>query len=570
MGSSGEDPNKAINGSVCGLVWVQRRNGCWWPGKILGPDELPEGSVPAPGSGTPVQLLGRDDASVDWYNLEKSKRIKAFHCGDYDHCIEKVKASAFNNTSKKAPKNATRDGAILHALELESAYLSKNHPDLDEKSTPSEFYSSEEESEDSDENSNSSEDDSDLASTDSKEENAAVGSKRMRGLEDLGINMGLSLKRKTSQISENQELLLLKRKDRRRALTKVLERTSMVSVPVGEKLSSPNGVSFLEGDESKKNKLNENFVPENESFGRLFDVPLVAEEKQSTGFPSFISDVGTQSSQSSHVETLSNESGSTISGGHVNFHISPGTEKGNPEWRSKGKRNSRSRKVDLLDEAETQVAGPGRDVGPTRLLPYRQSRFTVNPKYDPSDFSLRPHHTASPSGGGGLYDVPLEVKASYRSQSVPYISLVSKLTGQPIVGHPLAIEALDDGSCDAHLISVSGCYYSNPSEHGDGRVHIRKLPSGRARNKHRARGLMSRSLKSTKNGLLSKKTRKLSSLSGARRLMSRDEKKRPLVEKVKGPCIACVPLNVVFSRINADLSGSVRSGPRPVVVAGGV
>ncbi|KAL3618259.1 hypothetical protein CASFOL_038580 [Castilleja foliolosa] len=542
MGSSGEDPYKAINGSACGLVWVQRRNGSWWPGKILGPDELPEGSVPAPGSGTPVQLLGRDDASVDWYNLEKSKRVKAFHCGDYDHCIEKVKASAFNNPSKKVPKPTNRDGAILQALELESAYISKNHPGLDEKSTPTETYSTDEESEDFDESSNSSEDNSDSASTDSKEENSAVGTKHMRGLDDLGINLEISLKRKISRISENQELLFIKRKDRRRALTKVLERTAMVSVPVGEQLSSPNGVSLLEGDELKKNG---SFVPDNESFGRLFDVPLDAEEKQSTGLPSFISDVGTQSSQSSHVETLSNQSGSTSSGGPVNFSIIPEVEKGNPEWRSKGKRNSRSRKADLFDQTEMHTSGPGRDVGPTRFLPYRQSRFTVNPKYDPSDFSLQAHHTASPLGGECLFDVPLEVKSGYRPQSVPYISLVSKLTGRPIVGHPLTVEALDDGSCNDHLISVSGCYYSN------GEVRKRKLPNGRARNKHRA----SRSLK---NGLLSKKTRKLSSLSAARRLVSRDEKKRVLVEKVKkGPCIACVPLNVVFSRINADLSGSV-------------
>ncbi|KAL9265555.1 hypothetical protein AKJ16_DCAP25832 [Drosera capensis] len=35
----------------------------------------------SPRSGTPVKLLGREDASVDWYNLEKSKRVKAFRCG---------------------------------------------------------------------------------------------------------------------------------------------------------------------------------------------------------------------------------------------------------------------------------------------------------------------------------------------------------------------------------------------------------------------------------------------------------------------------------------------------------
>ncbi|KAK6153611.1 hypothetical protein DH2020_013250 [Rehmannia glutinosa] len=695
MGSSGEDPNKAIDVSAGGLVWVRRRNGSWWPGKILGPDELPEGSVPTPRSGTPVKLLGRDDASVDWYNLEKSKRVKAFHCGEYDHCIEKVKASA-SHLSKKAPKYARRDDAILHALELENASLGKNHPDLSATpdtqhmdhhhvdESPSASYPSEE-NKDFDENSNSSEDGSDLAqevyqsvvsveeldrlgsvkeehkqkiAPNDSEEEGAEGSKRMRGLEDLGMNVSSPLKRKRSQIAHNQELL--KRKNRRRTLTKVLECTTVVSIPVGEQLSSPTGssmlvvsdskISGLESDESKKNDVivannnsNSNGVScetgmllyasrhdsdatqkckqkGNESLERLFDVPLVAEKKGSAGLSLILSDAsqqaqvgaGTQSSQSSHVETVSlgneenNESGSTSSG-TGNVHFSPSTEKGTSEWRLKGKRNSRSRKVDILDDTDTYMANVDREifsggssqiVGPNHLkskpiteveefrgwswnapqkplgstadflvpqrsLPYRQSRFTVNPKYDSSDFSLQ-HHIP----GSGLYDVPLEVKTTYRTQHVPYISLMSKLTGRPIVGHPLAIGKLRDGFCNK-LIRMSECYNSsseldyNLSKHvvssfeHAGMVRKRK-PRGRPPNKRHA--------KSRKNGPLSKKTRKLSLLTGSHRL-SRDEKK-PLVEKLKGPSIACVPLNVVFSRINAALSGSVRPAPRSIATSG--
>ncbi|MCD7454123.1 hypothetical protein HAX54_023541 [Datura stramonium] len=47
----------------------------------------------SPRSGTPVKLLGREDASVDWYNLEKSKRVKAFRCGEFDDCIKRAEAS---------------------------------------------------------------------------------------------------------------------------------------------------------------------------------------------------------------------------------------------------------------------------------------------------------------------------------------------------------------------------------------------------------------------------------------------------------------------------------------------
>ncbi|RYR15501.1 hypothetical protein Ahy_B04g072264 [Arachis hypogaea] len=60
----------------------------------------------------------------DWYNLEKSKQVKAFRCGEYDECIEKAKASAANS-NKKAVKYARREDAIIHALELESARVGK-------------------------------------------------------------------------------------------------------------------------------------------------------------------------------------------------------------------------------------------------------------------------------------------------------------------------------------------------------------------------------------------------------------------------------------------------------------
>lgn len=64
MGSSGESNINGINASVGGLVWVRRRNGSWWPGRIMSLDELSEGCLVSPRSGTPVKLLGRDDASV--------------------------------------------------------------------------------------------------------------------------------------------------------------------------------------------------------------------------------------------------------------------------------------------------------------------------------------------------------------------------------------------------------------------------------------------------------------------------------------------------------------------------
>ncbi|KAL5568175.1 hypothetical protein UlMin_024750 [Ulmus minor] len=110
--------------SVGSIVWVRRRNGSWWPGKIVGPEELSVSHLTSPRSGTPVKLLGREDASVDWYNLEKSKRVKAFRCGEFDDCIERAESSQ-GMPIKKREKYARREDAILHALELEKELLKK-------------------------------------------------------------------------------------------------------------------------------------------------------------------------------------------------------------------------------------------------------------------------------------------------------------------------------------------------------------------------------------------------------------------------------------------------------------
>ncbi|EYU45844.1 hypothetical protein MIMGU_mgv1a004135mg [Erythranthe guttata] len=541
MGSSGEDPSKGIDTSAGALVWVRRRNGSWWPGKILGPDELPEGSVPSPRAGTPVKLLGRVDASVDWYNLEKSKRVKAFHCGEYDNCIEKVKAaSTASHLSKRAVKYARREDAILHALELEESARLEKDPQNEEEEIK---------------NPNESEED-------------GQGVKRM--------SVASLLKRKRSQVDcVKQEML--KRKNRRRALTKVLE-CSTTMMPA--RLSGPasgDKVCGLESDELKKNDSDgngvscengalfdaslkfkrDNDVPESESSRSLFDVHLVAEEKHSAGLSSIISDApqssGSRPSQCNPTKTL-------ISSGNE--------EKGTSKWRSKGKRNSRTRK---LDEArvktrpvtEIEFRGWSWNIPPRggidstvdssvphRSMPYRQTRLTVNPKYDSSDFSLAHHNSNNNNNvaGSGLFDVAVEVKTESRPQRVPYISLMSRLNRQPIVGHPLAVEVLDDSSCD-DVIDFYG------------------------ETKHRGRPTK----KSKKNsGQLSKKTRKLSALSGPHRLSreankmkTKKKKKKPVMEKVKkGPCIACVPLNVVFSRISASLNGSGRPAPRLVSTGG--
>ncbi|KAE8728344.1 Poly(P)/ATP NAD kinase [Hibiscus syriacus] len=286
MGSTDEPNIRDIDASVGGLVWVRRRNGSWWPGRIMGLDELSEGCLVSPRSGTPVKLLGRKDASVDWYNLEKSKRVKAFRCGEYNECIEKAKASAANS-NKRAVKYARREDAILHALEIESARLGKDHPDYFSRKdnsggdkgslareSPTVSHSGKEMTYDKEKkNPNDSEDD------------GSERIKRMRGLEDLDSingsrNHSSSVKRKRSQVANVHEFL--KRKNRRRPLTKVLESTAIVSVPVVcDELTSSSGsprwglsdskISGIDSNESRKIELVASFLHYQENMNVLVE-----------------------------------------------------------------------------------------------------------------------------------------------------------------------------------------------------------------------------------------------------------------------------------------------------------
>lgn len=64
----------------------------------------------------------------DWYNLDKSRRVKPFRCGEYDECIEKAKKHGSQKNTRKYPnqgKYVRREDAILHALEIERKAVRK-------------------------------------------------------------------------------------------------------------------------------------------------------------------------------------------------------------------------------------------------------------------------------------------------------------------------------------------------------------------------------------------------------------------------------------------------------------
>ncbi|KAK6914782.1 PWWP domain [Dillenia turbinata] len=756
MSSSSEPNSNGIDPTVGGLVWVRRRNGSWWPGRIMGLHELSESFLVSPRSGTPVKLLGREDASIDWYNLEKSKRVKAFRCGEYDECIRKAKASA--NGSRKAVKYARREDAILHALELESALQRKDCPDFCSytdnsggehnrgwlgKSCVSSSASEENESADAEEVSTLEDDSNSMQelsqsslsfeesvrisapsvnaekggrrTPNDSEDDGREGSKRMRGLEDLGMgimpkrenysncvfehsdsdtsncaSLGSpvngskdyfpSLKRKRSQVPNVREFL--KKKNRRRPLTKVLESTVMVSVPImcdvlpNSCLSSIRGVSnsgfeinearkhspvlanngldsvgvsYVSGTilmASSKHKPKENgFSIKSEpaaidSSERLYDVPFLGDATHCPAIsPRLIScssqkpQVASrqrQRSQNGQVEILPqktevlNESACTSSMAAYDNSISERMEKGTSKWQIKGKRNSRNlsksksqdskRSADTDDESNGCLAGwehfdgsyqgsdqkadcntssmslasdscdfqmqskstlkdqddgfqdcgkhisfrdsqmssavveaksfPDCSRNSQRLVPCRQPRFSVIPRYQMPEFPFQNFSIES-----SLYDVDLEVRANYRPQDVPLVSFMSKLNGKAIIGHPLTVEVLDDGICDTLIGNID----STEMEYG-------RSPTKRLK----FQTLSLRKLaKVKKHGSMSKKTRRLSTLTGQGRYK---EERKLVVEKLKGAAIACIPLKVVFSRISEALNFSTRSTP-PVLAS---
>ena len=311
-----------------------------------------------------------------------------------------------------------------------------------------------------------------------------------------------------------------------------------------------------------------------------------------------IGGLGKQFSQSSQAEAVSlkneacNESGSTsLAAACVYNNISQRIEKGASKWQSKGKRNSRhtsknrkqdSRKDDMDDEPNAYLAGtkhldgfcqsPDQKVDcggdkselfseyhldsvrdqrksssqgglsmrvamelsvPQRSLPYRQSRFMVNSRYQTSDFPGRNFSCSK------LFNVEIKVQRNYRQQHVPLVSLMSKLNGKAIVGHPLTIENLDDGYSD-HMLGSNESDTIHVTEGGTPKVGCaatRNLEAGRTpirRMTMRPRSSPSKSHKFRKCGLLSKKIRKLSSLTG-----KRVEDRNPVVEKPEGTVIAC-------------------------------
>lgn len=600
MGSSDERNSKAIDASVGGLVWVRRRNGSWWPGRIMAHHEVPDDTIVSPKSGTPIKLLGRDDAGVDWYNLEKSKRVKAFRCGEYDACIETAKATA-TGASKKPVKYARREDAIVHALEIESALLVGK----DEKPSTSSDSTDVAKTEGALQSSVSCEKTSNGESSkvqplsgkrrkrtpnDSEVDGSDEGNKRMRGLEDLGVGTigsnGEANKQENGLVSDEEDIsdsmpngVLANGTSRGSSPAMKGKRspavTAMASVAVSENKDSAvvnndnldsNGVSCdnddvsLNASENVAEVMIHNNAKETEissisvsAKDEVFDVQLLGEEKHSAGTLA-------AAFTSSHTKALALVSEPTrqcddvvkTEGCNGFVCVSPsallinGIEDITSKWQIKGKRNPRqmSKKQEERRLAYAEEAS-------NNSLPH----CSLSDQY--------PHgHFSGMGRNSQLYDVKIEEKGSYKPRNVPMISLMSKLDGEAIVGHPLTVEVLQDGSCDRILCSHIKSLVV-PMVAGD----VKPKPSWKNKSKKKKPHIPPhKSSKSKKASSLSVKTRCLSALSGQKLTVS--SKKKVMIEKMKEGIVSCIPLKVVFSRINEAVKGSARQVHRALPSSG--
>ncbi|TYI64551.1 hypothetical protein E1A91_D09G096800v1 [Gossypium mustelinum] len=598
----------------------------------------------------------------DCCDIEKPKRVKAFHSGDYDECIEKAMAAA-TNSSKKAVKYAQRKYAILHALEIKSEHLVEDHCSSARESLTGSYSGKENEylTDEMSESENDSDSALELSSpfisfeepnhingtkmhsmlvkrtntpNDSKDD-GTERNKRMRGLEDLGLGVeskrkaeapGLLelvqqdnaslygsnnghflsngdhsslIKRKRSQLANVHKFS--KRKYHWRPLTKVLASTAMVSVPVvcGEVPSSSGlslmglsdkkfpGMDFNESGESvyevinNNNNNNTNNNSDNtgvscencvsNAFEHVADVSQISnttKDDEIFGIPDFspilvscpsaipeVGDLGRRAKIEGH-----NESGFTRLVAIDTNSTSQRMEEGATEWQLKGKRKVRQiskihkrglrKYVDMDDESKHSYGfSRGSDQKVEEQLDgFRDCKsMSQEPRVKGPivEAKILPGRSMTPRRS-----LLIEVKANYRPQHVQLVSLVSKVNGKALIGHPLTVE-----------VSSDDCYYGDLThevaiECTEVGHLVKQNPGGLISTKNmkmESRFPPRKSAKVKKTGLSSKKTRKLSSLNGPKPGV--DDWKL-VTEKFKGHEIACIAVKLAFSRINEALNNS--------------
>ncbi|KAJ0244565.1 Uncharacterized protein HA466_0191820 [Hirschfeldia incana] len=546
MGSSGTG---AVDWRVGSIVWVRRRNGSWWPGRILGQDDLDSTTLTSPRSGTPVKLLGREDASVDWYNLEKSKRVKPFRCGDFDECIEKVENSQ-GLTVKKREKYARREDAILHALELEKEILKKDAK-LETDATKERMVHRV--------SNGTCNHVGDLHKGKVEDQPSCDDEvhPRMRGLMEFGLRTSSSKRKFSASNGPGSSLKSLARSnssasssgDHRpsyNTLGKEKTRNSM-EAKRAKYMFAPNGSN--EGLLSHREAMHSSFAGGDSRYSLseyddpprfLQDVEYISSESETDSSDMdedtdddihLLSGAGRHSEQhntfgrhmSAEDESTSSEEDcyeSSMSGDSYHLYSQdPDNGAGTvSKWQLKGKRNMRNlpRRSARKREMHRQPMGYGLDSSGTNDMSdgtddtdpnerqfgdrmiglgddddddeYRMSTMFASEckniySHDMLDWDDDPWEgqiglkKGKLKGSDASYrhfgrktyppvmDVDLEVQGSYRKGPVPFVSLMSKLNGRAIIGHPVEVQVLADGSSESYFQTSE--YFGNETTYHD-------------------------------------------------------------------------------------------------------
>ncbi|XP_051138000.1 uncharacterized protein LOC127256185 [Andrographis paniculata] len=649
-----------VDCSVGSIVWVRRRNGSWWPGKILGPEELSSSLVTSPRSGTPVKLLGREDASVDWYNLEKSKRVKAFRCGEFDDCIERAEA-AQGMPPKKREKYARREDAILHALELERQLLEKKYGKVTsvcnggEKKSPEAVNSGSLECGDANHNDPRSDQLSERLGSSPAEKNAAdqimldetvrEGNQqsgddesagilpRMRGLQDFGLST-------TPPMREELPGAVFRAKRSRYAYLPsgsgdYSNDNQTISSQMDIRVSQFEGRGYPvdRGEDHESGSTEDTETDSSETDSLELDSDGLSDGSYSIELqPKYPWRIGVQEDHGSISSTDDLDE----------LPFAESTSTGASKWHLKGQRNNQGLGKRSLDRADAEFSGgyvTGRnsnwsnsgfkaDYGNKRFRSHI-SRYgstglggiTPYEKIDSEGLGWSNQSAANRGGGywealqqghldpildgrhhfGGrfmLIDVDLKVDANNYRRDVPMTSVVSKLNGHAMIGHPIKIEALENGSTENLVSGRDHCspepleapaqlpsvwrtgrrtanarvprpFLSSLINGGDGRrqaapfIYQDQRSNTAPRNMSPNPGDRKLSRTSPSSG---QKIRALSSISekhqsdlrcGCRDYQAADgagaaNNKR---ENAAATTIACIPVNLVFSRLHEELVG---------------
>ncbi|KAL8134726.1 uncharacterized protein At1g51745-like isoform X2 [Apium graveolens] len=521
MGSSDTGTSTGVvDCSVGAIVWVRRRNGSWWPGKILGPEELSASHLMSPRSGTPVKLLGREDASVDWYNLEKSKRVKPFRCGEFDDCIDKAEASQ-GMPPKKREKYARREDAIIHALELEKLFLEKQYGKLGSSNYKSNIKKELATSAESMRQGNGKlagpksqqpswildlphggiisphlhmqevREERQLSADDDK----ADVLPRLRGLQDICLKT-TSSKRGEEQTGEagsakRSKCVYQTKSSDSTDNTETHSEHMVVSASKLEENSNPPAALMkdntsgstedteTDSDSSETDSLESDTDDE---IDEISDESVEFRPKSMVKYEVEEEDESTSTEEQDDPATPSDISHPS----NEDVSASAGVSK----WQLKGKRNNRAltkRYVDLSNEKVSRgfdqgtklkgrgshadlVDSFGKKYG-TRIGGYRSrgldgitSNITSSEELAWNDQlmsrgywgdSIEYTDPVFPGRRFGdrrkcmLVEVDLKVQSNYQREHVPMISLMSKLNGQAIVGHPIQVETLENGLTEA-------------------------------------------------------------------------------------------------------------------------